>query len=116
MDEKNLLKVALICSIIGVFVIFIFADKLDPSLISISDISSSFIDQSVKFEGKVTSVINNPSVSILDVKDDNGSIKVVAFDNDFELREGQVVEIFGKVTEYKGVLEVEAKKIVSKEV
>ena len=112
MDERNLLKVALICSIIGVFIIFIFADRLEPSLMNISDISDSMIDQSVKIQGEIVAVRNTPSVSILDVEDDGGSIKVVAFDDENSgLSKGQFVEVFGDIQDYEGLLEIEAKKI-----
>lgn len=112
MDEKNLLKVALICSIIGIFIIFIFADNLEPSLINISEISSSLIDQSVTVQGKIVSIKSSPSILIFDVKDDTGSIKVVAFDEkNSDLNKDQLVEILGIVKEYKGFLEIEARKI-----
>ncbi len=112
MNEKNLLKVALICSIIGIFIIFIFADRLEPSLMNISDISDSMIDQSVKIQGEIVSVKSTPSVLIFDVKDDSGSIKIIAFDDeDSEFSNGQLIEVLGDVKDYKGMLEIEAKKI-----
>lgn len=112
MDEKNLLKVALICSIIGIFIIFVFANRLEPSLINISEISSSLVDQSVKVQGKIVSIKNSPSVLIFDVKDDTGSVKVVVFDKkNLDLNKNQLVEVLGVVKEYKGSLEVEAKNI-----
>ena len=112
MNEKNLLKVALICSVIGIFIIFIFADRLEPSIIKISDISDSMIDQSVKIQGKIVSLRNSPSVSILDIDDGSGSIKVVAFDDEYSsLANGYSIEVFGEIKDYKGTLEIEAKRI-----
>ena len=114
MHENNLLKVALMCSIVGIFVIFIFADRLEPSLISISDVSDSFIDQSVKIRGKIDSIKDGSSILILNVKDDTGSIKVVMFDGEgFELKKGEMVEVLGEVKEYRGGFEVEAKRVIS---
>lgn len=105
MDEKTLLKISLICSVIGIFIIFIFADKLEPSLVKISDISKSFADQDVKVRGTVVSSRVTSSVLMLDIKDETGTIKVVAFNKeDFNTGNGQPVEVLGKVTEYKGVL------------
>lgn len=113
MDEKTLLKIALTCSIVGIFIVFIFADKLEPSLVNISDVSESFIDQDVKIRGTIVSSRITPSVLMFDVKDETGTIKVVAFDKeDFESGEGQLVEVLGNVKEYKGVLEIEAKKVI----
>lgn len=114
MDEKNLLKVALICSVIGIFIIFLFADRLEPSLISISDISDSLLDRDVRIQGKISSIKESSSVLILEVKDDSSAIKVVAFDNDYSnFKKNQSVEILGVVKEYKGVLEIESKQIIS---
>lgn len=113
MEEKTLLKIALICSIVGVFIIFIFADRLEPSLVSISGISQSFVDKDVKIQGTVSSFRVTSSVLMLDVRDETGSIKVVAFDKeDFKADKNQAVEIIGKVKEYNNVLEIEAKNII----
>lgn len=113
MEEKTLLKVALICSVIGIFIILIFADRLELSPMGISGISESLVDQSVKIQGKISAVRNTPSVLTLDIKDDSGSIKVVVFnDQDSELSEGDLVEVTGKVKEYKGSIEIEANKVV----
>ena len=101
-----------ICSVICIFIVFIFADRLEPPMIDISNISSSFIDKSVKVQGKIIAIKKTPSVLILDIQDDTGSIKVIGFnDEESELNKGQLVEIFGNVMEYKGLLEIEAKKI-----
>lgn len=113
MEEKTLLKIALACSIVGIFIIFIFADKLEPSLVNISGISQSFIDKNVKIRGTVSSFRITSSVLMLDMRDETGTIKVVAFDKeDFEADKGQAVEVIGKVKEYQGVLEIEAKSIL----
>lgn len=112
MDEKTLLKIALSSSIIGLFIIFIFAEKLEPELIGISSISDSLVEQDVKIQGTVSSVKVTGSVLMIGVKDETGSIKVVMFDQgDLELRENNEVEILGNVKEYKGTLEIEAKNV-----
>lgn len=113
MEEKTLLKIALVCSIFGILIVFIFADKLEPPLVNISDISKSYIDRDVKIHGNIISSKVTSSVIILDVKDDTGIIKVVAFDKEeFEADKNQEAEIFGSVKDYNGVLEIESKKII----
>lgn len=112
MNEKTLLKFALVCSIIGIFIIFIFADRLEPSLVKISEISESSIDKSIRVQGEIESIKSTPTALMLGIKDGNSSIKVVAFnDKNLAFNKGQPVEVFGIVTEYKGVLEIEAKSI-----
>ena len=117
MDEKNLLKVALICSIIGIIITFVFADKLEPAIMKISDVSSSLIEKNVKVQGTITSIKDSSGVLILDISDDSGSVKVVGFDSKgVILDKGDMIEVSGQVTEYKGSLEIDAKKIISIEV
>lgn len=112
MNENSLLKIALICSIVGVFIVLVFAEKLEPPLVRIIEISEDFMDQDVMIQGEVVSVKITPSTSIFDVKDESGSVKVVTFDKGYDIGKGQAVEVTGTVKEYKGVLEIEAKRVV----
>ncbi|MDP2908817.1 MAG: OB-fold nucleic acid binding domain-containing protein [Nanoarchaeota archaeon] len=112
MEEKTLLKIALICSIVGIFIVLIFADRLEPPLVKVSDISSSLVEKDVRISGEIVSVRSASSATIFDVKEDGSVVKVVAFDNKgVILGKGSLVEVTGKVTEYKGSLELEAKSI-----
>jgi len=112
MKEKTLLRIALGCSIVGIFIIFIFADKLEPEITDISEITSSSVGQTVKIGGEISSIRKTSSVVILDVKDETGSINIVIFDDGyFELKKDDSVGIIGKVAEYKGKLQIESEKI-----
>ena len=50
---------------------------------------------------------------MINVKDDTGNIDVVVFkEENLELKEGDVIQVEGQVTEYQGKLEILAKRII----
>ena len=112
MNDRTLLKISLACSVVGIFIVLIFADKLEPPLMDITNISNSLVDQDVKIRGTVSSSRMASSAIMLEVQDETGKIKVVVFDTDLNVDKGQMVEILGKVQEYKGILELESEKII----
>ncbi len=111
MKEKTLLKMALICSIVGIFALFLFAEKLEPKLIQISEISYLSIDKNIKIQGEIIKFKKTKSTNILQIKDQSGSINVILFENLNNLEKGKTIEIIGKVSEYKDELQIEAKKV-----
>ncbi len=105
----DLFKVTLSCSLIGVFLILLMAETLDLSVIKIKDINEGMLERSVKITGIVNSVYDNNNVLILNVEDDTGEIKVVVFEKgEFNLSKENIVEVNGRVVEYKGELEINA--------
>lgn len=109
MKEKNLLKIALVTSLIGIFIILIVTEKADLFGYSIAKIDKSFVDRDVRIEGEIVKIKETPGLLILDVRDETGSIKVVAFKEEkIELKKGNKIEIEGKVREYRNELEIEA--------
>lgn len=112
MNEKNLLKVALICSIIGILIILFLSERIRSSYLDINNVSYSLIDQDVRVKGRISSFRDLPSTFLINLKDDTGMITVIAFKKEnVTLKEGNIVEVYGAVTEYKNQLELEAKQI-----
>jgi len=110
---QSLLKVALASAIIGTALLIFLSAKLEPPLISISEIDVRKIDNFVKISGKITDVKDTQSLIIFDVEDESGRIKVILYKNKetINLNKGMKVEIIGKVKEYEGEIEIEASSI-----
>jgi len=113
---KNPKTLSLILSILGIFTIVILAQTLEPKLIKISDISKNMLDEYVKVHGQVQDIQKiqsqdypNPIILIY-VKDSNSSITIV-WRQDIDLTPNQFIQIIGKVSDYKGVMQIEASKI-----
>lgn len=109
----SLFKISLIVSLTGTLFVLLLANILEPEPVQIKEIDNSYIDCFVKIRGNITDTRNLDNMFIISVEDETGKINAVGYDNaDFE--KVLNVEIVGKVTEYKGELEIEAAKIKPK--
>jgi|TARA_Y100000310_G_scaffold202483_1_gene202683 RecJ-like exonuclease len=112
MDEKTLLKIALIGSLIGILLIMFVEEKVGVQDAVIASLSKDSIDQEISLKGKISSLRNTPAVVLFDIVDKSGKIKVVAFkENNISLKLDDVVEVSGTIIEFKNSLELEAKTI-----
>jgi len=110
MEEKTILRIALGTSLVGVLFLLLICNFLEIDLIKINEISEELIDENIKIKGKVTNVKETPKVLLFDLEDMTGKIKVIVFSEEaIDLKPYVTVE--GTVTEYKGELEVNAKRI-----
>ena len=107
----SLEKAAFITAILGVIALIFLSENLEPSLISIDKITSRDIDNYVRIAGNITYIKHYPSSTIIKIEDYTGKIYGVLY-GDINLTK-EPVEITGKVTEYKGILELEIQKIKS---
>lgn len=106
----NLEKFSLILSVIGVIILVFLSQNLEPKQKKISEINSKMLEGYVKINGNLASIKNLDGMQILKVEDDTGSISVVVFEKT-NLSTGMQIEVIGKVTRYRGSLEIEAQKI-----
>lgn len=82
---------------------------------SISNITKENIGEYVRIVGVLTDIKETDELVILNVKDDTGEIKAIAFKNkQFNITENQVISIEGKVVEYKGLIEIESARITTR--
>ena len=115
MKTRILLKLSLIISLIGIFLVLFLSNNLEPSVSNISSITSKELDNYIKIKGSIVytqEIFLNDSayLEILTIKDDSGSIESV-FRKRVALHVNQQVEILGKVSEYRGIIQIEASKI-----
>ena len=113
MQEKTLLKLALICSLVGILLLFFISNNIDVNEKVISELEGNDVDSSVRINGVVTSFQNRGSVILIDVAQLE-KMQVVVFNSNFTLNKGDSVEITGKIGEYEGNNQLIADKIVLK--
>ena len=111
MKEKNLLKIAVICALIGIFTLFIFSEQIEIKEKTIEKITSENVDETIKVKGIVTRVTNMEKVAFLEVSQPQEITIVLFKDSNITLEQGSYVEIEGSVEEYEGKLEVIGNKI-----
>ena len=114
MKEKILLKIALVCSLGGILLLFFISDKLDINEKMISEIDEVEIGSEVKIQGVVSGVEKRGSMVIVDIAQLE-KMNVIVFDN-ISLNQGDYVEINGRVEEYEGETQLIADKIILKQI
>jgi len=110
MKETTLLKIALICSLTGLFVLYFISAKIDvkdykPNLLNRN------IGEDVKLKGVVTKISDAGNVVFIEVSQQNPMTVVLFTDDDINLKNGDDVEVIGEVQEYRGKNEIIAQKI-----
>jgi len=104
MKEKTLLKISIICALIGVFVLFLISENIKIDETSIGKIENGQIGNDVKIKGVVNDVFNGEKASIITITQPE-EIKIMIMENT-SLKKGDYVEVIGEVDEYNGELEV----------
>jgi len=111
MKENTLLKIALICSLIGLITLYFISENIE-----VKDYKPNLVDENigddVKLNGVVTKISDRGSVIFIEVGQQS-PVTVVLFTEDDNLRlgNGDNVEVIGKVQEYNGKDEIIAQKI-----
>lgn len=111
MKESILLKIALICSLTGLVVLYFISAKIEIRDYKPSELSRNVGDD-VRLKGTITKISDKGNVVFVDVSQQN-SVSVVLFSSDgsLKLKNGDNVEVLGKVQEYNGKNEIIAQKV-----
>lgn len=113
MKEQTLLRIALICAIIGVVVLFFISDNIEINEKNIDKINKDNVGEDVKLKGTISKISNLEDVVFIELEKP-ATITVVVFkDNgkNLTLYKGDNVEIIGEIDEYNGKLEVIGQRI-----
>lgn len=111
MKDSALLKIALIWSLIGIFVLIAVALFTEPPELAISDLEQH-MGKNIVVRGFVESASYKEKVSFIELADESGEIQVVIFEQvEKKVYTGDQIAVRGRVAEYKGELEVIAEEI-----
>jgi DNA/RNA endonuclease YhcR with UshA esterase domain len=101
----------------GIIFLFVFAQAIETEKMDIVNIDKSTIGSNIEVFVSVVSYYASNGDYFLKVSDNTGNIMAVLFKNEAgifdvsKLKKGQKIKITGKVSEYKGNLEIIAYKI-----
>lgn len=111
MKEKTLLRIALLCSVTGIALLFIISENIEIDEKAIDKINMDNIGDYVKIKGTVAKIIETEEVMILNIEQP-AQITVFLFKNKpVTLNEGNYIEVIGKIEDYEGKTEIIADKI-----
>lgn len=113
MKEKTLLKIALITSLLGLLILYLISGSIELKEKNIEKITIENKDEFVKLSGIVSNLVNSEKVMILEITQPQ-EITVVLFKNENKsimINEGNEIEVFGRVDEYNGKMEIIAERV-----
>ena len=113
MEENKLFKIAIVTSLVGLFVMIFISENIEVLMVKIGNINEEMLGEKVNINGVVNSKRDLPGIVILNVSDDTGSIKVVAYKKNKKIlvKKNDNVDVEGLVRDYEGELEVMAEMI-----
>lgn len=111
-EEKTLIKISLVLSIIGLGILIFLSKSPIEGITPIDSINEGLLNSNIKVVGTISSIKSLPSVELMKVKDLTGTIDIVAYRSDtIDISNGDEVEIEGKINKYKENIQIEAKRI-----
>ena len=106
MEEKSLLRLALICSLVGIIALFFISENMEIKEKNIDEINKDNIGEDVKIKGIVSKSADKGKIILLDIVQPE-TITIVLFkDHDFNISTGTKVEITGEIDEFNGKMEI----------
>ena len=113
MEEKTLLKMALICSLLGLLILYLISNNIEINEKNIEKITLENKDEFVKLRGIVSNVVDTEKVVIMEITQPQ-QMTVVLFKDEnktIPIYEGNEIEVIGKVDEYEGKMEIIADRL-----
>ena len=113
MKEKNLLKIALICSLLGLLILYLVSNNIEIKEKNIEKITLDNKDEFVNIKGTISNIVNTEKVTIIKILQPQ-EITVVLFKNENKtttIQQGNEIEVIGKVDEYEDKIEIIADRV-----
>ncbi len=105
MKEKNLFKLAFICSLVGLITLFFVSENIEIKEIDVGKITDSDVGKEVRVIGKIERLTNTEKVMFLEIAQEKiENIDVILFKDQkkINLKKGDYIELLGEVDEYEG--------------
>ena len=111
MKENTLLKIAMVCSLAGIAVLYFVSTKIDVKNYNPIKLNENIGDD-VKLQGTIAKMTDTGNVVFIEINQQNpATIVLFTEDDNLKLKNGDSVEISGKVQEYNGKNEIIANRI-----
>mgnify|MGYP001585078195 CR=1 FL=1 len=112
LQEINFLKISLLISLIGILLLLLLSNILEPKLTNIEKINYKFIDKKVKVQGEIFNIktYEDSDFQVISIKDETGKVDITSPLINVSLN--QEIIVIGTVKEYKEYLQVQADKII----
>ena len=110
MKENTLLKIALICSLAGLLALYFISQKIELKEYKPNALNKNIGDY-VSLKGTVAKITEKGNVVFIEIEQQIPVTIVLFTDNSIDLKDGETIEVIGKVQEYNGKNEIIADKV-----
>ena len=114
MDQsKNLLKITLSISLIGILFLLFITNTQRPTLTNIENINNKLLNKNVKVQGEIFNIrsYEDSNFQVISIKDETGKIDVT-INQILDLENNKNIIVIGKITQYKEFIQIQADKII----
>lgn len=109
---EKLKKASFIISLLGIFILLFISNIEIKDLTKINKIDYKMLNKKVKVEGKIDGIRNiNENFQIISLLEDNKKIDVLT-NKELNIKEGDFIQVIGRVTEYNKTLQIQSDKII----
>lgn len=110
MKENMLLKLALIFSLVGLIVLFVLSNAVEPGEYN-AGLNSFQAGEYVKAKGVVSKISSGNNAVFIELRQYTPVNIVVFEDDNISINDGDEIEVIGKTEEYNGEFEIIASRI-----
>ncbi|MBW2970666.1 hypothetical protein KY320_00735 [Candidatus Woesearchaeota archaeon] len=111
MEESLLLRIATATSLIGLVVLFLLSQLLEPVEIELGDLMQQDEGSDITLEGVIQQVQSSDKIAYIDLAYPESVKATVFLSGGLELEKGDYVKITGEVTEFRGQNQLVASEI-----
>ncbi len=122
MEEKFIRNISIVCSVVGLVLLFFISRNVDLSQTGIGKITTDDVGKNVKVCGEIASKsVSKTQHVFLKLTDDTGSIDIVVFNSSagnfdaYNIEKDDKVCITGQVNEYQDMLEIIPKEKIERD-
>lgn len=108
---KNLFRICILLGALGVVLIYVSSTYIETEKVNVSEIKPQWNGKKVEVRGTAKQPYKTKGNLFFSLEDSTGSIKVADFDSKSSVNESQNVNVTGRVTLYRGSLEIIAEEI-----
>lgn len=105
-------KISLSISLIGIMILLILANILEPSLKEINEITNKDLNKKIKLQGKISEIKNYDNLQILTLTKNSFFIDVILYEKSNFSKQEEVL-VIGRINKYKKNLQIMAETINS---
>lgn len=117
-NDKTLAKLAAVVFAVGIVALFVVVQMAEPLVVEAKDVDEELIGKAVVLDVSVEKIIIKDGHIFIDGSDGTGEVRIVMFVSDakkqedvYNVTENDTISVTGKVSLYKGSLEVIASSI-----